>query len=55
MVHRTAHLVDKVHLCDKQTLERVESAVMLSVIGTGLAACAFGAIVYDVGRLFSAW
>jgi hypothetical protein len=55
MVHRTAHLVDKVHLCDKQTLERVENAIMLSVIGTGLAVCAFGAIVYDVGRLFSAW
>jgi hypothetical protein len=49
------HFVDKAHLFDKLTLERVESAVMLGVIGTGLAACAFGAIVYDVGRLFSAW
>jgi hypothetical protein len=54
MVHRMAHLVDKAHL-DKQTLERVENAIMLGVIGIGLAACAFGAIVYDVGRLFSAW
>jgi hypothetical protein len=25
------------------------------LIGTGLVACAFGAIVYDVGHLFSAW
>jgi hypothetical protein len=50
-----AHFVDKAHLFDKQTLERVENAIMLGVIGIGLAACAFGAIVYDVGRLFSAW
>ena len=55
MVHRTAHLVDKVHLCDKQTLERVESAVMLSVIGTGLAVCAFGAIAFDIVHLFGSW
>lgn len=50
-----AHLVDKVHGFDKHTLARVNSALMLGLIGTGLAACAFGAIVYDVGRLFSAW
>jgi hypothetical protein len=50
-----AHLVDKAHLFDKHMLERVENAIMLGVIGIGLAACAFGAIVYDVGRLFSAW
>jgi hypothetical protein len=48
-----AHLVDKAHLSGK--LERVESAIVLGVIGTGLAACALGAIVYDIGRLFSAW
>ena len=46
-----AHLVDKVHL-DKQTLARV---LMLGLIGTGLAACVFGAVVYDLGHLFSAW
>jgi hypothetical protein len=50
-----AHLVDKLHGFDKHTLARFNTAVMLGVIGTGLAACAFGAIVYDVGRLFSAW
>ena len=55
MVHRAAHLVDKVHLPGKETVERVENAVILSVIGTGLVACAFGAIVYDIGRLFFAW
>jgi hypothetical protein len=50
-----AHLVDKIHGLDKHTLARVNTALMLGLIGTGLAACAFGAIVYDVGRLFSAW
>jgi hypothetical protein len=49
-----AHLVDKVHL-DRHTLARVNTVLMLGVIGTGLAACVFGAVVYDVGRLFSAW
>jgi hypothetical protein len=50
-----AHLVHKAHGVDKQTLARLNSALMLGLIGTGLGACAFGAIVYDVGRLFSAW
>jgi hypothetical protein len=54
-----AHFVDKVHGFghgfDKQALARVNAALMLGLIGTGLAACAFGAIVFDVGRLFSAW
>jgi hypothetical protein len=52
-----AHLVDKIHChgVDRHTLARVNTALMLGLIGTGLAACAFGAIVYDVGHLFSAW
>lgn len=50
-----AHLVDKAHFVDKHTLARVNTAVMLGLIGAGLAACVFGAVVYDVGRLFSAW
>jgi hypothetical protein len=49
-----AHLVDKVHL-DKHTLARVNTVLMLGLIGTGLAVCVFGAAVYDLGHLFSAW
>ena len=49
------HLVGKVHLVDRHMLARLNSAIMLGMIGTGLAACAFGALVYDIGRLFSAW
>jgi hypothetical protein len=54
MAHRMAHFADKAHL-DRHTLGRVNSAIMLGLVGTGLVACAFGAIVYDVGRWFSAW
>ena len=54
-----AHLVDKAHSVghgvDKHTLARVNTVLMLGLIGTGLAACVFGAVVYDLGRLFSAW
>ena len=50
-----AHHADKIHLVDKHTLVRVNTVLMLGLIGTGLAACVFGAVIYDVGRLFSAW
>jgi hypothetical protein len=54
-----AHLVDKIHCAglgvDKQTLALVNTILMLGLIGTGLAACVFGAVIYDVGHLFSAW
>jgi hypothetical protein len=43
------------HLPDKQTLGRVNSAVMFGLIGAGMATCVLGATVYDVGRLFSIW
>jgi hypothetical protein len=38
-----------------QTIDRVESALLLSLIGGGLALCAIGAAVYDIGRVFSVW
>ncbi|HEV7990029.1 MAG TPA: hypothetical protein VGP23_16205 [Candidatus Binataceae bacterium] len=49
-----AHLADKAHL-DKHTLARVNSAIMLIVIGGGLLACVLGAVIYDLGRLLSMW
>jgi hypothetical protein len=48
------HLADKAHF-DKATIAKVNSAVMLGVIGTGLAACAFGAIIFDFGRMLAVW
>jgi hypothetical protein len=49
-----AHLADKAHL-DKHTLARVNSAIMLILIGGGLLACVLGAVIYDPGRLLSMW
>jgi hypothetical protein len=54
MAHRTAHLADKAHL-DSHTLSRINSAVILSVIGGGLLACILAALVYDIGRAFAVW
>lgn len=49
-----AHCLGKAHL-DRHVLARVNTAIMLGLVGSGLAACALGAFVYDVGRLFSVW
>jgi hypothetical protein len=50
------HLADKAHLhLDKATVAKVNSAVMLGVIGSGLAACAFGALIFDFGRMLAVW
>jgi hypothetical protein len=49
-----AHLADKAHF-DKRTFARVNSAILLGLIGTGLATCVLGAVVYDFARLFSVW
>jgi hypothetical protein len=49
-----AYFADKLHV-DKQKSDRVESVVLLSLIGGGLALCVLGAALYDIGRAFSAW
>lgn len=54
MAHRMAHLADKAHF-DKATLARVNTALMIGLIGSGLAACAIGALIYDLGRLVAIW
>ncbi len=43
------------HLVEKQTIVRANTALMLSVVWGGLAACAIGAIIYDVGRWVGSW
>ncbi|MFZ2075078.1 MAG: hypothetical protein WAV38_00105 [Xanthobacteraceae bacterium] len=49
-----AHFADKLHV-DWQKIDRVESAVLLSLIGGGLTLCILGAAAYDIGRAFSVW
>jgi hypothetical protein len=43
------------HLIDRDSLERANSVLLLTTVGGGLAACAVGAIIYDIGKLFSVW
>jgi hypothetical protein len=50
-----AHILGKAFFLDRHIVARVNAAIMLGLVGSGLAACAGGAIVYDVGRWFSAW
>jgi hypothetical protein len=54
MAHFARPHFGKAHF-DKDTLDRVESAIMLGLVGSGLAACAIGAFIYDVGRWISVW
>jgi hypothetical protein len=50
MAHRMAHLDDKVHL-DNRTLTRIQSAVIIGSIGSGLLACALGSFIYDMWQV----
>jgi hypothetical protein len=43
------------HLMEKGTFLRANSALLLTFVGGGLAACAVGAVVYDIGRMVGAW
>jgi hypothetical protein len=43
------------HLVDHHFVARANTALMLAFVWGGLAACAFGAVIYDVGRLINAW
>jgi hypothetical protein len=49
-----AHCFDW-HSFDRHTIGRVNTALMLGLIGSGLVACALGAFIYDVSRLIAVW
>jgi hypothetical protein len=50
-----AHILQKTHFFDRRILARLNTAVVLGPVVSGLAACMLGAIVYDIGRWFSIW
>ncbi len=50
-----AQTLQRVHFVDKRVLDRLNTVVVLVLVGGGLAACVIGAFAYDVGRLLSAW
>ena len=43
------------HLVDKDFVQRANTAVLLSILWGGLAACAIGAMIYDIAHLVNAW
>ena len=49
-----ARFADKLYF-DKESIDAVESAVLLTMIVGGLALCVLGAAIYDIGRAFSVW
>ena len=42
-------------MIEKQVLLRANTAVLLTLVWGGLAACAFGAVIIDLGRLLDVW
>jgi len=41
------------HLMEKQFLARANTALLLGLVCGGLALCAFGAVAFDLSRLFA--
>jgi hypothetical protein len=54
MAHFAWSHFDRAHLV-RNFLDRVESAIVIGLIGTGLVACALAALVYDVENWLSAF
>jgi hypothetical protein len=49
--HRIADFADKAHI-DLVLLGRINSAVIMGLVGGGLVACAVGATLYDLAQLW---
>jgi hypothetical protein len=43
------------HLATKKVIARANTALLLTLVWGGLGVCAFGAVVFDIGRLFDVW
>ena len=50
-----AQLADKHFETDRHLIARANGALLLTLVGGGLVACALGAAVYDIGRWMAAW
>lgn len=48
-------VVNKAQFLDRRTLARLNAAIVFGPVISGLMACMLGALVYDIGRLFSVW
>jgi hypothetical protein len=54
MAHFAWHPFDKAHPV-RDALDRMESAIVIGLVGLGLLACALGAVIYDVERFVAAF
>jgi hypothetical protein len=43
------------HLVARETVLRANSALLLTLVGGGLIACAIGAAVFDIGLALGMW
>ncbi len=43
------------HRIEKKALLRANTAILLTLVWGGLAVCAVGAFIYDVGRWVDVW
>jgi hypothetical protein len=43
------------HLVERETFIKANTALMLTFVWGGLAACAVGATVFDIGRMLAVW
>ena len=48
-------VLHRAHFLDRRTLARLNAAIAFGPVFSGLMACMLGALVYDIGRLFSVW
>jgi hypothetical protein len=48
-------VIQKAHFLDRRTLARLNAAIAFGPVFSGLVACMLGALIYDIGRLFSVW
>jgi hypothetical protein len=54
MAHHLVHFAEKAHL-DRDAVARLHSTIVFGLIAAGLAVCAFGAIAFDIVRVFGSW
>ena len=48
-------MAHRIHLVEKESFVRANTAMMLALVWGGLAVCALGAVIFDLGRVFSIW
>jgi hypothetical protein len=43
------------HFIDRQLVERANAMLLLGILGGAFAACAIGAVLYDIAYWLQAW